>query len=124
MTARRWAGERISGSVAPRWGVKRLNQTLAISGWAAPEGEELIEITRTLDDLGGDGAVDGDLGTLDALEDAFVGGGLAAFVVFRLETVDGDDYVQLFVPLPKRGNGAKGAGDDLGVDAAGFELRK
>ena len=33
ITTARWSDVRISGSVAPRCGVKRLNQTFATAGW-------------------------------------------------------------------------------------------
>jgi hypothetical protein len=66
--------------------------------------------------------VDGDSGVLDIFEDALVGGGLAAFVVFGLKAIDGYDDVELSKSLPVGGDDAEGAGDDLGVDAAGFDL--
>jgi hypothetical protein len=38
--------------------------------------------------------------------------------VFGLKTVDGDDDIEAFEVRPMGGNGAEGAGNDLGVDAA------
>jgi len=68
--------------------------------------------------------VDGDSCALDIREDALVGGGSTAFVVLGLKAIDGYDYVELSEALPLGGDDAEGTGDDLGVDAAGLDLRQ
>ena len=68
--------------------------------------------------------MDGYLGALYVLQDALVGGGLAALVVLGLKAVDGDDYVEFLESSPFNGNDSEGAGDDLGVDASSFNLRE
>ena len=88
----------------------------------APELKELVEVSGAGGDLCGDGAVDGDSGVLDIFEDALVGGGLAALVVLRVKSIDGYDDVKLSESLPVGGDDAESAGDDLGVDAASFDL--
>jgi hypothetical protein len=42
--------------------------------------------------------------------------------VFGLQAVDRDDDVETLKVSPMRGNGAKGAGDDLDVNAAAVEF--
>ena len=66
--------------------------------------------------------MDGDLCAGDVFEDAVVGGGFAACVVLGLEAVDGDGDGEPFEFLPMGRDDAEGAGDDLGVDAAAFDL--
>jgi hypothetical protein len=88
----------------------------------APEAEELFEVAGPAGDLSGDGAVDGDFGLSEVFEDALVGCGGAAEVVFGLEAVDRDDDIQAFEAGPVSGNGTEGAGDDLEMDAAAVDL--
>ena len=88
-----------------------------------PEAEEFIEVARAVCDLRRDGAVNGDAGVFDALEDALVGRGLAAYIMFRLQAIDGYDDVQFLELHPGSGDFAKGAGDDLHVYAPAMDLR-
>lgn len=90
-------------------------------GLACPETEKVLEVARTLCDLAGDGAVDGDGGVCDVPEDAIVGGRGATEIVLGLEAVDGDHYVEALDVRPMGRNGAEGAGDDLNVDATAFK---
>lgn len=66
--------------------------------------------------------MDGDFRADNIFQDAFVGCRLAALVVLRLKAVNGNDDVKSFVPSPLSRNDAEGAGDDLGVNTAGFNL--
>ena len=125
MTAARCAGVRISGSgCAALAGVKRLNQTLLISGRWRPEGQELVEVAGARGDLRCNGRVDRDARAGDVLKDAFIGGRFAALVVLRLQAVDGDDHVELPPPGPLGRDDTERAGDHLGMDAAAVELRQ
>src|ERR1700722_6143899 len=91
---------------------------------AAPETEEIFEVARPLDDLRRDGAVNGHPRSADVLEDALVGGWLAAFVVLRLQAVDRYHDIQLLEPAPVGWNNSEGAGHDLRMYSAAFQLRQ
>jgi hypothetical protein len=67
--------------------------------------------------------MNGDSSSLDVLKNALVGRRLSTFVVFWLKSIDGNHHVQLFVLAPLRRNGTKNARDNLGMDAASFDLR-
>jgi hypothetical protein len=67
--------------------------------------------------------VNGDPTAFDVLKHALVGGRLSTLVVFWLKSIDGNHDVQPFILAPLRGNGTKSARDNLGVDAASFDLR-
>ena len=54
----------------------------------------------------------------DVLEDALVGRGCAANIVFGLEAIDRHDELQPVQPLPLAWNGSNGAGHELRVDAS------
>src|SRR5688572_7199902 len=65
-----------------------------------------------------------DLVTLDVLQNARVGGGLTAGVMFRLQPVDGDADLQAPQRRPREWNGPHRAGHDLDEEAAIGELRQ
>jgi hypothetical protein len=65
-----------------------------------------------------------DLVPLDVLEDALVGGRLAALVVLGLQTVDRHDDLEAAQADPFLGNRPHGARDHLRVHAALGELRE
>src|ERR1035437_3226030 len=67
--------------------------------------------------------MNGDSSSLNVLKDALVGCRLSTFVVFWLEPIDGNHHVQLFVLSPLRRNGTESARNNLGMDAASFDLR-
>src|SRR5260370_14642651 len=69
---------------------------LAGFGAVGPEAEELFEVAGPAGDLSRDGAVDGDSGLSDVFEDALVGCGGAAEVVFGLEAVTQHTNIQPF----------------------------
>ena len=87
-----------------------------------PESEEFVEVSGALRDLRCDGAVNVDLRTLNVFEDAVVGGGFAALIVFGLQAVDGDHDIQFPKLHPRGRNFSECAGDDLGVDTAALDL--
>ena len=89
-----------------------------------PEIKELVEIAGAAGDLRGEGAVDRDASVLDVGEDAFVGSGFSANVVFGLEAIDGDDHVEFAPTLPVFGDDAESAGNDLRMDVAAIEFRE
>src|SRR4051794_20387212 len=57
-------------------------------GAAAPEVKELIEVTGAVCCLRRNGAMDSHPCARDVLENAFVRGGFASFVMFRLKSID------------------------------------
>ena len=68
-----------------------------------PELHELFEVSVAAHLLPRHGAVDGDVVPLDVLQDAVVGGGLAALVVLGLQPVDRHDDLQ--PPQPAHSSG-------------------
>src|ERR1035437_3270506 len=76
-----------------------------------PESGKLLEVTLALNDLPGDGAVNGDPMPGDVLQDPFVGRGGAPFIVFGLKSVDGNGNAKVGQIAPRIGNGPDGAGD-------------
>ena len=93
-------GVRISGPSAPCCGVNRLTQIALYLGTVAPEAEEFFEVSGAAGDLAGDRAVNGHETLADGVENAFVGGGFAALVMLRLQSVDGDDQAELGEVVP------------------------
>ncbi len=87
-----------------------------------PEAKEFVEVSGALRDLRRDGAVNGDSRTLNVLEDALIGSGFAAFVMFGLQAINGDHDVQFLELHPCSWNLPECAGDDLGVYAAALDL--
>ena len=81
-----------------------------------PEVDELFEVTGPLNLLSGHGAVHRDLMAIDVLQNAFVGRGLAPFVVLRLEAVNRDDDLQSPQRSPRERDGTHGARDELRVN--------
>ncbi len=87
-----------------------------------PELKEPLEIAGLVCDLAGDSAVDRNSRLRKVLQYTLVGRRCATDIVFGLESVYGDDDIEALEVGPMSGNGAEGAGDDLGVNAAAVEL--
>jgi hypothetical protein len=93
--------------------------------WSScPELQEVIEVALSPSDLRCDGAVNGDSGILDVFEDSFIGSRLAPNIVLWLKTINGNNDIQLLESLPCRRDDPEGAGDDLRVNTALFNLGK
>ena len=93
-------------------------------GIGLPVVEELLQVAVPPDLLPCHRAVNGDLMPFDVLEDAIVGRGRAAHVVFRLEAIDRHDELQPVQPLPLAWNGSNGARHELRVYASFGHLRQ
>jgi hypothetical protein len=91
-------------------------------GALGPELKKPLEISGLLCDLAGDGAVDRNARLREVLQYTLVSCWCATYIVFGLQAVDGDDDVETLKVSPMRGNGAKGAGDNLDVNAAAVEF--
>jgi hypothetical protein len=89
-----------------------------------PKLQEFGEIAGALHHLAGDGAMNGDVLVGDIFQDAFVGGGRAADIVFGLEAIHGDGDVQVIQRWPSGAHGAEGAGNKLYMDAALHQKRQ
>src|ERR1700683_2631041 len=87
-----------------------------------PEMEELVEVTRAPRYLRRNRAMNGHARPLDVPEDAFVGSRCTPRVVFRLQAIDGYDYIQLPEFLPGGWDWPEGAGDDLCMYTAAFNV--
>ena len=91
-------------------------------GALGPELKKPLEISGLVCDLAGDGAVDRNARLRKVLQYTLVSCWCATYIVFGLQTVDGDDDVEALERRPMSGNGTEGAGDDLGVNAAAVEF--
>jgi len=87
-----------------------------------PELKETLEIAGLVCNLAGDGAVDRNGRLRKILQYTLVSRRCAANIVFGLQTVYGDYDVEALEVGPVSGNGAEGAGDDLGMNAAAVEF--
>ena len=90
----------------------------------APERQELPEITGPFGHLPRDRAMHRNVLAFDVLENAIVGCRLSAHVVFGGKPVDGHAQIHLPDLRPLGGNRTYGAGHDLDVHVASFDLRK
>src|SRR6201992_821757 len=82
-----------------------------------PETEKFFEVSRTIRDLSGNRAVNGDKTFTDRFENALVGGRLATLVMLRLQSVDRNHQAELGKGVPGRGKSAEGTGHQLEADA-------
>lgn len=88
-----------------------------------PELQKVAKVAGAFHHLACHRAVDGDFLSSDIFQNAIVGGGSAASVVFRLQAVNGNDDVEARQGGPSGVQGAKSAGDDLHVDSTCEQLR-
>jgi hypothetical protein len=63
----------------------------------------------------------GDALVPDVFQNAIVGCRCPADIVFRLQSIDGDDYVQSRQTCPGRTHRSEGAGNDLHMDSTSHE---
>jgi len=91
-------------------------------GAFGPKLKKPLEISGLFCDLAGDGAVDRNARLREVLQYTLVSRRCATYIVFGLQTVDGDDDVEPLKVRPMSGDGAKGAGNDLDVNAAAVEF--
>ena len=91
-------------------------------GALGPELKKPLEISGLVGDLAGNRAVDRNARLRKVLQYTLVGRRCATFIVFGLQPVDRDNYIEAFVVRPVSRNWTEGAGNDLGVDAATVEL--
>lgn len=91
-------------------------------GALSPELKETLEIAGLVCNLAGDGAVNRNGRLRKILQYTLVSRRCAANIVFGLQAVDGNYDVEALEVGPVSGNGAEGAGDDLGMNAAAVEL--
>jgi hypothetical protein len=87
-------------------------------GSFGPELKKPLEIPGLVCNLAGDGAVDRNARLRKVLQYTLVGRRCATYIVFGLQAVDGDDNVEALKCCPMSGDGAEGAGDNLGMNAA------
>jgi hypothetical protein len=105
------------------WGEEAYPDPLRL--WAfGPKLQKPLEISGLVSDLAGDGAVDRNARLRKVLQYTLVGCRCATYIVFGLQTVDGDDDVEAFKCCPVSGDGPEGAGDDLNVNVAVVEFGK
>jgi hypothetical protein len=90
----------------------------------SPKLKKPLEIAGLVCNLAGDGAMDRNARLRKVLQYTLISCRRATYIVFRLETVDGDDDVETRESCPVSGNGAEGTGDDLDVDATFVEFGK
>lgn len=91
-------------------------------GVRRPEFQKLSKIAGAFHHLSCHRAVDGDFLSGDVFQNASVGGGGTASVVFGLQAINGNDDVQARHVGPSGVRGTEGAGDDLHVDSTSEQL--
>ena len=87
-----------------------------------PECDVLFEVAVAMEHGPSNGPVNVYATAFNVLQDALVGGGLAAFVVMFGESVNGDGDGEIGNVLPLHGNGNDSAGDDHSVHTHGGEF--
>src|SRR5213593_789541 len=89
-----------------------------------PELHKFGEVTGPLRHLTCDRAVDRDFAAIDTFQNAIVCRRSAAFVMFRSQTIDGDNDLYIFQSLPLARDFPDGAGYDVGANVPFVELRQ
>jgi hypothetical protein len=116
-------GQDLRTRCSPLWR-EYAHPNLLCFGTFGPELKKPLEISGLVCDLAGNGAVDRNARLREVLQYTLVGCRCATYIVFGLQTVDGDDDVEAFKCCPMGGDGTEGAGNDLSMDAAAVELGK